>query len=58
MIALKKQFKHEYERRFFIVGLSEMLKCPNLPESLKPVLVELLTNLVQMMILLNKKIED
>lgn len=58
MIALKKQFKHEYERRFFIVGLSEMLKCQNLPESLKPVLVELLTNLVQMMILLNKKIED
>jgi hypothetical protein len=57
MINLKSNFKHEYERKFFIVGLSEMLKCPNLPESLKPVLVDLLSNLVSMMIVLNNKIE-
>jgi hypothetical protein len=53
MIKLKKSFKHEYERKFFIIGLSEMLKCQNLPESLKPVLVELLSNVVAMMIVFN-----
>jgi len=34
MINLKKSFKHDYERKFFIIGLSEMLKCQNLPEAL------------------------
>lgn len=57
MIKLKKSFKHEYERKLFIIGLSEMLKCANLPESLKPILVELLSNIVEMMIVFNKKIE-
>jgi hypothetical protein len=58
MIKLKKHFKHQYERKFFIVGLSEMLRAPNLPESLKPILVELLSNIVEMMIVLNKKIQQ
>lgn len=57
MIKLKKEFKHDYERKFFIVGLSEMLKCQNLPESLKPLLVNLLNNIVEMMITLNNKIQ-
>jgi len=57
MIKLKKEFKHDYERKFFIVGLSEMLKCQNLPESLKPLLVNLLNNIVEMMINLNDKIQ-
>lgn len=39
MINLRKAFKHEYERKFFIVGLSEMLRCPSLPQSLQPVLI-------------------
>jgi len=56
MIKLKKFFKHEYERRFFIVGLSEMLKCPTLPESLKHLLADLLSNIIEMMMRLNKKI--
>lgn len=34
-----------------------MLKCASLPESLKPILVELLSNIVEMMIVFNKKIE-
>jgi hypothetical protein len=56
MIKLKKNFKHLYERKFFIIGLSEMLRAPNLPESLKPILVDLLSNIVEMIIVLNEKI--
>lgn len=58
MIKLKASFKHQYERKFFIVGLSEMLRASNLPESLKPILMELLSNIVEMMITLNKKIQQ
>ena len=57
MIKLKKNFKHLYERKFFIIGLSEMLRAPNLPESLKPILVDLLSNIVEMIIVLNEKIQ-
>lgn len=34
-----------------------MLKATNLPESLKPILLELLSNIVEMLIVLNKKIQ-
>jgi hypothetical protein len=57
MIKLRKSFKHEYERKFFIVGLSEMLMCRNLPESLQPVLVSLLNNLIDIMLAFNQKIQ-
>ena len=57
MIKLKKNFKHLYERKFFIIGLSEMLRATNLPETLKPILVDLLSNIVEMIIVLNEKIQ-
>ena len=36
MLNIREQFNAEYERRFFIVGLSKMLMSPQLPPSLQP----------------------
>ena len=36
MLNIRQQFNAEYERRFFIVGLSKMLMSPQLPPSLQP----------------------
>ena len=48
MFAIKGSFKHTYERKFFIIGLSEMLQCPLLPESMRPLFVQLLEELMDM----------
>lgn len=46
MLNIKDKFTAEYERRFFIVGLSKMLMSPQLPNSLQPELLRLLNELV------------
>ena len=47
MLNIKDKFTAEYERRFFIVGLSKMLMSPQLPNSLQPELLRLLNELVE-----------
>lgn len=54
MCNLRTNFKHEYERRFFIVGLTKMLMSPQLPSSLQPMLVSLLSQLVEGITTLHK----
>jgi len=36
MCNLRSKFTAEYEKRFFIIGLSRMLMSPTLPPSLQP----------------------
>ena len=36
MCEVRTSFRAEYERRFFIIGLTCMLRCPQLPVSLQP----------------------
>jgi len=36
MLSIREKFTAEYERRFFIVGLSKMLMSPTLPAALQP----------------------
>jgi len=38
--------KHDYERKLFIVGLSELLQNEILPESLRPLLVGLINQVI------------
>jgi len=47
MCNLCTKFSAEYEKRFFIIGLSRMLQSPTLPASLQPQLIRLLTALVE-----------
>ena len=47
MLNIREKFSAEYERRFFIVGLSKMLMSPQLPNSLQPQLLRLLNELVE-----------
>ena len=35
LINVKDCFKHEYEKKLFIIGLSRMLQCQTLPESVR-----------------------
>lgn len=34
MLSIREKFSAEYERRFFIIGLSKMLMSPTLPAAL------------------------
>ena len=36
MLSIRAKFSAEYERRFFIIGLSKMLMSPQLPPTLEP----------------------
>lgn len=47
MCNIRGRFSAEYERRFFIIGLSRMLMSPQLPASLQPRLVNVLNELVE-----------
>lgn len=46
MINVREVFTHEYERKFYIIGLSRMLMSPQLPASLQPRLVTMLNSIV------------
>jgi len=47
MLSIREKFTAEYERRFFIIGLSKMLMSQNLPATLQPQLLTLLNELVE-----------
>ena len=47
MCNIRSKFSAEYERRFFIIGLSRMLMSPQLPASLQPRLGNVLNELVE-----------
>ena len=49
LVNIKKGFTHEYEKKLFIIGLSRMLQCQTLPESLRPLLVQILNELIEML---------
>ena len=53
MLSIREKFTAEYERRFFIVGLSKMLMSPTLPAALQPQLLRLLNELVETITLLH-----
>lgn len=57
MINLTKHFRHAYERKMFIVGISEMLQNEQLPEGLRPLLFSLITELINMMLALAEQEE-
>lgn len=47
MLSIREKFTAEYERRFFIIGLSKMLMSQTLPAALQPQLLTLLNELVE-----------
>lgn len=58
LINLKTQMKHPYEQRLFIIGLSELLQNDVLPESLSPLLFNLITEMIDMIMKLTDKEEQ
>jgi hypothetical protein len=57
LINLKSQMKQPYEQRLFIIGLSELLQNDVLPESLRPLLFNLITEMIDMIMKLTDKEE-
>ena len=49
--------KHNYERRLFIVGLSELLQNEVLPESLRPQLIGMIDAVIDSLMSMNKEEE-
>lgn len=49
MFANKGKFKHSYEMKLFVIGLSEMLLSDNLPASLRPSFVKLFEEIIDML---------
>ena len=56
LVNIKKSFTHEYEKKLFIIGLSRMLQCQQLPESLRPLLVQILNELIEMLSNLHEQV--
>lgn len=56
LINIKNCFTHEYEKKLFIIGLSRMLQCQTLPESLRPLLVSILNELIEMLSNLHEQV--
>ena len=56
MFKNKESFKHEYEKKLFIVGLSRMLQCMELPPSLGPLLFTILNELIDMLTNLHEQV--
>ena len=46
LMSVAQHMKHDYERKLFIVGLSELLQNEILPESLRPLLVGLINQVI------------
>ena len=46
---IKNCATHEYEKKLFVIGMSRMLQCQTLPESLRPLLVNILNQLIEML---------
>ena len=55
LINHKAQMRHPYEQRLFIIGLSELLQSQMLPESLRPLLVTMITELIDMNLKLKER---
>lgn len=56
MCNLRMKFSAEYEKRFFIIGISRMLMSPTLPASLQPQLIRLLNALVETITQLHEQV--
>lgn len=56
MLNIRDKFTHEYERRFFIIGLSKMLMSPTLPAALQPQLLRLLNELIETITQLHEQV--
>ena len=57
LVSTQKKMKHNYERRLFIVGLSELLQNEVLPESLRPQLVGMIDAVIDSLMSMNKEEE-
>jgi hypothetical protein len=55
LVSTQRKMKHNYERRMFIVGLSELLQNEVLPESLRPLLVSVIDSVVDSLMSLIKE---
>jgi hypothetical protein len=53
---IKSSFTHEYEKKVFVIGLSRMLQCQILPQSLQPLLVSVLNELIEMLSSLHSQV--
>lgn len=49
------QLNHQYEKKFFIIGLSNLLLCQQLPPSIQPILTDAIQELVGMVDRLNSQ---
>jgi hypothetical protein len=57
LVSTQKKMKHNYERRLFIVGLSELLQNEVLPESLRPQLIGMIDAVIDSLMSMNKEEE-
>lgn len=57
LLNLTSQMRHTYEMRLFIIGFSELLQNTVLPESLRPLLLNLISELINMNIKLKQREE-
>lgn len=57
LLNLTSQMRHTYEMRLFIIGFSELLQNTVLPESLRPLLKNLISELINMNIKLKQREE-
>lgn len=48
---------HSYEQKIFVIGVSEMLQNDVLPEGLRPILFNLITELIKTMLTLKEQEE-
>jgi len=46
LMGLKAKFKHTYERKMFIIGISDFLQNETLPQELRPILLQLITSII------------
>ena len=57
LVSTQKKMKHNYERRLFIVGLSELLQNEVLPESLRPQLIGMIDAVIDSLMSMIKEEE-
>lgn len=54
MLEIQDKFTNEYERRFYVLGLSKMLLSGQLPATLQPLIAKLIESIVRVL----KKLHD
>lgn len=53
-LQMSKKMKHIYELKLVLIGLSEMLQCPNLSAELRPLMVGLIEEMINIKLKIQK----